>query len=545
MVRALIFLIAVSLHAQTLLPSPISGSGGGGPFNTISSGTNTTAAMVCGTGCSITPSGTGTITATSLNGVMSSALNPFIKLQANPIISPAAGEDITAFGSFLKVGSTYHAYYQYNISSVAAIGHATSTDGFTWTKDSGNNPVLSAPGGSVWDGTGVGTPTVWKEGATWYMLYRGYGTFDANSRAGLATSTDGLTWTRAAVNNCTGETGNGCVIDIGMVGGGTESIEPFGLIKVGSTYYLNIDEPGGAARTTGIATSTNLTTWTKDPANPLYTGGRYCAGIVKSGSYYYQLIAHYLGGATTYSDVELYRNSTPVFYSTTRTFMGIAIQPSSASATSPSRYDGFGLDTPFVLTDDINRDTFTASNGDLWLYYSGSNTANHANFFTSVAISGSPASWGQASTSYAPNGITVIGTVEATGDVKAGGANGFWLTNADGYVFWQGRSEINSLTNGTLLFRNSSENAGVTLDFTTDSVLSIKNRANNASAAIGVSRASYAATLFANLATAAPTNGDTVYCSDCTVTSGSDDTCAGSGTGADVMRLNGVYRCRI
>lgn len=55
----------------------------------------------------------------------------------------------------------------------------------------------------------------------------------------------------------------------------------------------------------------------------------------------------------------------------------------------------------------------------------------------------------------------------------------------------------------------------------------------------------YTAVLFANLATAYTTNGDSGYCSDCTVTSGSDDTCAGSGSGADVMRLNGVYRCRV
>ncbi len=52
------------------------------------------------------------------------------------------------------------------------------------------------------------------------------------------------------------------------------------------------------------------------------------------------------------------------------------------------------------------------------------------------------------------------------------------------------------------------------------------------------------AVLFTNLATAFPSNGDSGYVSDGTVTSGSDDTCAGSGTGAWVVRLNGIYRCR-
>jgi hypothetical protein len=41
--------------------------GGGGAFSSITSGTNTTAAMVCGTGCSISTSGSGTVTST--NGI--------------------------------------------------------------------------------------------------------------------------------------------------------------------------------------------------------------------------------------------------------------------------------------------------------------------------------------------------------------------------------------------------------------------------------------------------------------------------------------------
>jgi len=46
--------------------------------------------------------------------------------------------------------------------------------------------------------------------------------------------------------------------------------------------------------------------------------------------------------------------------------------------------------------------------------------------------------------------------------------------------------------------------------------------------------------LFANLPSV---NGKEGYCSDCTVTSGSDNTCAGSGTGAKFIRLNGVNKC--
>lgn len=46
---------------------------------------------------------------------------------------------------------------------------------------------------------------------------------------------------------------------------------------------------------------------------------------------------------------------------------------------------------------------------------------------------------------------------------------------------------------------------------------------------------------FATLAT--PANGSLVYCSDCAVTSGADNTCTSGGTGCLAVRLNGVWRC--
>lgn len=47
--------------------------------------------------------------------------------------------------------------------------------------------------------------------------------------------------------------------------------------------------------------------------------------------------------------------------------------------------------------------------------------------------------------------------------------------------------------------------------------------------------------LFAALGT--PAAGTLQYCSDCTVVSGVDNTCAGSGTGALAIRLNGAHKC--
>lgn len=48
---------------------------------------------------------------------------------------------------------------------------------------------------------------------------------------------------------------------------------------------------------------------------------------------------------------------------------------------------------------------------------------------------------------------------------------------------------------------------------------------------------------FAGLGT--PGNGTLVYCSDCSVTSSIDNTCAGAGTGAIAYRLNGAWKCTL
>jgi hypothetical protein len=49
------------------------------------------------------------------------------------------------------------------------------------------------------------------------------------------------------------------------------------------------------------------------------------------------------------------------------------------------------------------------------------------------------------------------------------------------------------------------------------------------------------AVAFASLGT--PASGTGFYCSNCTVTSGTDNTCATSGTGAWAFRLNGAWKC--
>jgi VCBS repeat-containing protein len=263
------------------------------------------------------------------------------KYAGNPVI-PNNG-----FGSTFYDGSIYHNFVNYG-----TINHYTSPDGINWTADPAN-PVLTPT--QTWEGGNVGVPMAWKEGSTWYMLYRG----GSPNVIGLATSTDAVNWTKSEANP----------VLVGDSGAWDDTaLDPWGVIKVDDTYYMWYNTIGGApgqnGRCSGLATSTNLTDWTKDPLNPLFCGGRFCPFPFKYGDYYYLLVPHYTSGSD-YSQHELYRDASPTFHPADREYLGVAIQ------FGPSEWDDHDQDTPAVLTDTIYRDTYNASNNQLWVYYAG------------------------------------------------------------------------------------------------------------------------------------------------------------------------------
>jgi hypothetical protein len=261
------------------------------------------------------------------------------KYEENPILTGTSQGFTSVF--YDNSTSVYHLFTSYG-----SILHFTSSNGKNWTADP-SNPVLS--------GNGEGVPMAWKENDTWYMLYR----YGSPTVIGLANSTDAVHWTRYEGNPVlTGTTG--------QWDDPSYSLDPWGVIKIGSTYYLWYNSIGGGplGRCTGLATSTDLKAWTKDANNPIFTNGRFCGFSFKYGSYYYFLVAHYTSGGD-YSQMELYRDSNPTFYSGNREYLGIAINY------GPAQWDSHDQDTPFVLTDTIYRDTYAASNNELWAYYAG------------------------------------------------------------------------------------------------------------------------------------------------------------------------------
>jgi len=270
----------------------------------------------------------------------------------NPILSKSGTETHATFASVLKVDSTFYMYYYDGLS----ISLATSIDGRSWQKY-GSNPVLLRGVAGAWDDERIWCANVWIEDDIWYMTYAGRKDLD-ESLIGLATSVNGINWTKYVSNP---------IITPQAETWEEEGLEIWGLIKVGLIYYAFIDIPSSANRKIGVVTSTDLITWTRDENNPIFETGRFCVCPIKFKDYYYLMVMHYTVG-TDYAEIELYRDSNPTFYSTDREFLGVIKEASLAG------WDGVDADTPFVVTDDIHRDSFNSTNGELWIYYSGNST---------------------------------------------------------------------------------------------------------------------------------------------------------------------------
>jgi DNA-binding beta-propeller fold protein YncE len=262
------------------------------------------------------------------------ALINFTPSAGNPVLNPGTAgswdENIRERGWFMYENGTYHLWYggwqgpyDHSVPQLVKLGYAYSSDGVNWTKYAGN-PIQSQhwtedvvvvkdgntyylyaedehtgdgdgafidlytstdkinwtrygtilrPSGTGWEESDVGTPTVWKEGTTWYMLYEGLG-FGIAGQVGLATSSDGKNWTRYA-NNPVLSHPFSASLDIAI-----DSI-----VKINGVYYAyGHYDSGGQNWVGGLFTSTNLTAWTAYPGNPIVYNS---SVIVATGANYY------------------------------------------------------------------------------------------------------------------------------------------------------------------------------------------------------------------------------------------------------------------
>ncbi len=191
------------------------------------------------------------------------AQTEWTKSSENPVLNlGAAGtwDDVYVLtASYYFDGSTYHMWYSGSGTTdelIFDIGHATSTDGLAWTKDA-LNPVLERGPTDSWDDYRVYFPTVFLVDTIFHMLYSGLD--GTNLRIGRATSPDGITWTKDALNP---------ILDLGPAG----SWDAVGLVSeivlfdgfIYHLWYTGIDDQ---VHRIGHATSPDGIVWTKDSTN--------------------------------------------------------------------------------------------------------------------------------------------------------------------------------------------------------------------------------------------------------------------------------------
>ncbi len=182
------------------------------------------------------------------------------KYSGNPILSGVQGEwDLTINDiCVIFVNGQYLMYYSgaESGSSFNRIGLATSSDGINWTKY-GDNPILTNGPSGAWDQNLVRRPSVLYDGNIYHIWYEGH---RDRMRIGYATSIDGVDWQKYSGNP---------VVDISSISGSFDELVASGPSVVWDGCQFVMSYSGHGERGIGVAFSTDRVTWQKSPENPV------------------------------------------------------------------------------------------------------------------------------------------------------------------------------------------------------------------------------------------------------------------------------------
>ncbi|NPV60778.1 MAG: hypothetical protein HPY75_14105, partial [Actinobacteria bacterium] len=126
--------------------------------------------------------------------------NAYTRDPSNPVLAPGGAGSwdenlVVGFPRPREEGGYETLYRGSNVGNIKAVGYASSPDGVNWNKHAGN-PVLRG-GTGAWDAGGVGYGPLIDEGDHYTMFFRGYDSA-SKYRYGRATSPDLVTWQRDA-----------------------------------------------------------------------------------------------------------------------------------------------------------------------------------------------------------------------------------------------------------------------------------------------------------------------------------------------------------
>jgi predicted GH43/DUF377 family glycosyl hydrolase len=215
------------------------------------------------------------------------ASNGWAKYSSNPVLTPTAGSWDSAYTVSPRVlydGKIYRMWYDGGSSSgFAGIGLATSRDGLTWTKRP--DPVFAPSAQGAWDSASVSLGSVLWNGTMFLMWYRGTNTTTLDTGAiGLAWSKDGISWTKYV--------GNPVLVPSAVDQGYIAS--PY-VLKTTLTYNMWYTAKNATAKSDPsavilYATSLNGINWVKWPStvfSPSKDPSAWDSGTVYSPSIYY------------------------------------------------------------------------------------------------------------------------------------------------------------------------------------------------------------------------------------------------------------------
>jgi sucrose-6-phosphate hydrolase SacC (GH32 family) len=198
--------------------------------------------------------------------VMAPAQTEWVLYEGNPLVpGPEADEWPSLYRwieAVIVVDGTYHMFFtgtRIAFTIDHEIGHATSSDGITWTMDPRNSVITpKAEGGWVVDS--FYSLAVVHDGNEFLMWYGGQDP-DGHCQVGLATSPDGSVWTRYAGNPVI-ENGPEGSLDAGLV-------EPGTVLRRGRLFHMwygAVEAPSAFdPHTIAYATSVDGVSWIRHP----------------------------------------------------------------------------------------------------------------------------------------------------------------------------------------------------------------------------------------------------------------------------------------
>jgi len=165
--------------------------------------------------------------------------------------------------SVLFDGTEYKMYYMGDSVNHSSIGLASSPDGKTWERYSGN-PIIRAGVSGSWDESGTSFCSALHKDSTYYLWYSG-GNASGISGIGLATSADGQHWTKHPGNP---------ILHQSVSGWDQSAVVAPAVVHYNGTFYMAYL---GASTTVccqlsvGWASSPDGVNWNKDSSTPILT----------------------------------------------------------------------------------------------------------------------------------------------------------------------------------------------------------------------------------------------------------------------------------